>query len=193
MLAGAVGVGAAMLMPRAPACAASPRVDPRHVAAVQAAFERLGDRIAHRDRAVLVDFARPSAAPRLFILDMAAGTSHVMPVAHGRGSDPANSGWLRHFSNVPGSAASCRGAFASSEVYEGQHGRSQRLIGLDPTNDKALDRAIVIHSAWYAEPGMIATHGRLGRSEGCFTVSSASLPALLAALGPGRLLLADRF
>lgn len=160
---------------------------------MQAAFERLGDRIAHRDRAVLVDFARPSAAPRLFILDLAAGTSHAMPVAHGRGSDPANSGWLRQFSNAPGSAASCRGAFASGAFYDGQHGRSQRLLGLDPTNDKALDRAIVIHSAWYAEPDMIATHGRLGRSEGCFTVSSASLPMLLAALGPGRLLLADRF
>jgi hypothetical protein len=44
-----------------------------------------------------------------------------------------------------------------------------------------------------AEPDMIATHGRLGRSEGCFTVSSATLPMLLAALGSGRLLLADRF
>jgi hypothetical protein len=193
VMAGVLGVGASMLLPRLPARAAPAGIDPAHLSAVKAAFERLGERVIHRDRAVLVDFGRPSAAPRLHILDLVAGTSRPMTVAHGRGSDPANSGWLKHFSNVPGSAASSQGAYLSGEFYEGQHGRSQRLVGLDPTNDKAMDRAIVIHSAWYAEPDMIATHGRLGRSEGCFTVSSATLPILLAALGSGRLLLADRF
>lgn len=193
VMAGVFGVGASMLLPRLPARAAPAGIDPAHLSAVKVAFERLGERVIHRDRAVLVDFGRPSAAPRLHILDLVAGTSRPMTVAHGRGSDPANSGWLKHFSNMPGSAASSQGAYLSGDLYDGQHGRSQRLVGLDPTNDKAMDRAIVIHSAWYAEPDMIATHGRLGRSEGCFTVSSATLPMLLAALGSGRLLLADRF
>jgi hypothetical protein len=193
VMAGVLGAGASMLLPRLPARAARAGVNAAYLSAVKAAFERLGEHVINRDRAVLVDFGRPSAAPRLHILDLVAGTSRAMTVAHGRGSDPANSGWLKHFSNVPGSAASSQGAYLSGEFYDGQHGRSQRLTGLDPTNDKAMDRAIVIHSAWYAEPDMIATHGRLGRSEGCFTVSSATLPMLLAALGSGRLLLADRF
>lgn len=175
------------------AFAAPPTVRRVHLAAVKAAYDRLGRSVSLHDRAVLVDFALPSAAPRLYVIDLVAGTSRAMTVAHGRGSDPDNSGWLRQFSNQPGSAASSQGAYLSGELYDGQHGRSQRLLGLDPTNDKAMDRAIVIHSAWYAEPDMIAAKGRLGRSEGCFTVSSASLPMLLAALGRGRLLLADRF
>ncbi|HYV87763.1 MAG TPA: murein L,D-transpeptidase catalytic domain family protein [Candidatus Polarisedimenticolia bacterium] len=193
LLAGALGLGAGMLLPRVARAAAPATIDHTHVSALRAAFDRLGARIPYRDRAVLVDFAMPSAAPRLYLIDLLAGTSRTLAVAHGRGSDPANSGWLQHFSNVPGSEASSRGAYLSGDLYDGAHGRSQRLIGLDRSNDRALERAIVIHSAWYAEPDMIAARGRLGRSEGCFTVSSASLPLLLGTLGPGRLLLADRF
>lgn len=33
-------------------------------------------------------------------------------------------------------------------------------------NDKARQRAIVIHSAWYAEESVIKKYGRLGRSFG---------------------------
>lgn len=192
LVAGAIGVGASLLLPaRVFAAPKTPR--PANLSAVNAAFERLGSRIAHRDKAVLVDFAFKSAAPRLHLIDLEAGVTRTMPVAHGRGSDPTNSGWLQRFSNVPGSAASSQGAYLSGEQYVGVHGRAQRLIGLDPSNDNAFNRAIVIHSAWYAEADMIDTYGRLGRSEGCFTVSARDLPLLLGALGPGRLLLADRF
>jgi hypothetical protein len=39
---------------------------------------------------------------------------------------------------------------------------------------------------------MIAQHGKLGRSEGCFALSEQGLQAALAALGPGRLLFAGK-
>ena len=67
-----------------------------------------------------------------------------------------------------------------------------RVRGLDDSNSNAEARAIVVHSAWYAEPDVLASTGRLGRSEGCFALSSASLQEVLERLGPGRFLYADR-
>ena len=39
---------------------------------------------------------------------------------------------------------------------------------------------------------MLASMGRLGRSEGCFALSHASLDEVLQRLGPGHFLYADR-
>jgi hypothetical protein len=39
---------------------------------------------------------------------------------------------------------------------------------------------------------MVREHGKLGRSEGCFAVDAAQLPQVLARLGEGRLIYADR-
>jgi hypothetical protein len=193
LIGAAASLCAGLALPGPARAALSQRPSSDHRAALQAAFGRLGERIAHRDRAVLVDFSFPSAAARLHFIDLEAGRTRTLLVAHGRGSDPAHSGWLQRFSNRPGSAASSRGAYVTDALYTGQHGRSQRLIGLDPTNDQAHARAIVIHAAWYAEPAMIERHGVLGRSEGCFALGARDLGLLLDTLGPGRLLLADRF
>ena len=54
-------------------------------------------------------------------------------------------------------------------------------------------RAIVVHGAWDVSPKMVAQHGMLGRSEGCFAFVEADLPQVLARLGPGRLLLAGKY
>ena len=77
-------------------------------------------------------------------------------------------------------------------TYIGKHGTSRRLKGLDPSNNMAEPRAIVIHGAWYAEPEMVTSHGKLGRSQGCFAFSESDLPVILERLGPGRLLYADK-
>ena len=130
--------------------------------------------------------------PRFYLLDTTSGrvTSHL--VSHGRGSDPEHSGWLRRFSNSFGSNASSDGAYRTGGFYYGRYGRSMRVSGLDPSNSNAHARAIVVHSAWYAEPHVVAEHGRLGRSEGCFAMSYTSLQETLARLGPGRFLYADK-
>jgi hypothetical protein len=77
-------------------------------------------------------------------------------------------------------------------MYVGTHGRSMRLDGLDPTNSNALSRAIVVHGAWYVSEEMIRFSGVLGRSQGCFAVANSSLPEIMTALGPGRLIFADK-
>jgi hypothetical protein len=153
-----------------------------------AALSRHASEIPFRDRIAIADFAAPSAMPRFHLVDLESGETTTLLVAHGRGSDPEQTGWLQRFSNDPGSYASCDGAFLAADYYLGKHGQSQRLIGLDATNSNALDRAIVIHSAWYANKDMLVSHAQLGRSEGCFAVGEADLDLVFALLGPGRML-----
>jgi hypothetical protein len=160
--------------------------------AARAGLERTAGRIAHRDVVGVADFAQPSSTPRLHLVDMASGKIDTLLVAHGRGSDPLKTGWLSTFSNAPHSDATSRGAFVTGDYYVGAHGRSMRLIGLDPSNCNAEPRGIVVHSAWYVGPSVIESEGMLGRSEGCFAVSAEDLPTVLARLAPGRLLVSDK-
>lgn len=156
-----------------------------------AALDKHSSVIAVRDRIGIVDFSQPSREARFHIVDLAGGTvSAPLLVAHGKGSDPANSGMAQHFSNLVDSEASSRGSYVTGEVYYGKHGRSRRLIGLDPDNDRALERGIVIHAASYVSPAMVAMQGRVGRSQGCFAVNPREITQVLEALGPGRLLFA---
>jgi hypothetical protein len=184
-------LGAAASFAAAPALAQS-----RTLASVaREGLERHAGGIQHSDIVGIADFAAPSRTPRFYLVDLANGraTSHL--VSHGRGSDPAHTGWVERFSNEPGSNASSPGGYRTGAYYSGQHGRSQRLIGLDPENSNAEPRAIVIHGAWYVSDAMVRQHGKLGRSEGCFAFdeTNGSLNQILDRLGPGRLLYAGRF
>ncbi len=114
----------------------------------RAALDRHRDRVRTLDRVAVVDFAQHSSKPRFHLIDIAAGTTQSFLVAHGRGSDPTHTGWLKSFSNVPGSDATSEGAYLTGEAYDGAHGHSRRLIGLDDGNSNALSRGLVIHSAW---------------------------------------------
>ena len=167
-------------------------IDPALLQRALRAYERHRDQLSVRDYIGIADFSAPSRVPRFHLLDMANGKSRSMLVAHGRGSDPDHSGWVERFSNLPGSAASSQGAYLTGDIYQGKHGRSRRLVGLDPDNNNAEARAIVIHAAWYVSPDMVRQHGKLGRSEGCFAFSEGDLAAVLDSLGPGRLLYADK-
>jgi L,D-transpeptidase catalytic domain len=156
------------------------------------ALERHRDSIAHRDFVGVADFSLPSRTPRFHLVKLADGSVRSHWVAHGRGSDPARTGWLERFSNEPRSNATSAGAYKTGDLYVGAHGRSMRLEGLDPTNSNALSRAIVIHGAWYVNKEVIGYAGMLGRSQGCFAVADSSLPEIMTALGPGRLIYADK-
>ena len=145
-----------------------------------------------RDRIALADFSVASRDLRFHIVDLISGQSWSYLVAHGKGSDPEHSGFLQYFSNETGSLATSSGTYKTGDIYEGIHGRAMRLTGLDTTNDQADSRAIVLHSAPYVSEDHIATWGKVGRSEGCFVVAPHMLEAVLALLGPGRLLYADK-
>lgn len=179
-------------IPARPRVTVDPVIDPRIVARARAAFDRHRASLGEIDTVGIVDFAKASAEPRFFLLDTNSGRVSRHLVAHGRGSDPAHTGFLQRFSNLPGSEASSNGAYVTGDYYPGHYGRAMRVKGLDMSNSNAEARAIVVHSAWYAEPDVLASNGRLGRSEGCFAMSHSSLQEVLARLGPGRFLYADR-
>ncbi len=182
---------ASPLPPAAPVVAA-PDINPALLGGALDALASHAARIPHRDRIAIVDFGAPSLEQRLHFLDVVSGATSRLLVTHGSGSDPRHTGFLQRFSNDFGSNASSDGAFVTDAYYVGKHGRSQRLIGLDPTNNNALDRAIVIHGAWYANADMIRTHGKLGRSQGCFAVGEHDLDAMFGYLGEGRLIYAAK-
>lgn len=156
------------------------------------ALEQHRENIRHRDFIGVVDFSLHSRAARFHLLHLGEGSARSYLVAHGRGSDPAHTGWLQRFSNDLHSNATSAGAYRTGEAYAGAHGHSIRLDGLDPTNSNAASRAIVVHGAWYVSEAMIGRSGMLGRSQGCFAVATASLAEIAGALGPGRLIYADR-
>lgn len=156
------------------------------------AFQKHKNHLGGRDTFAVVDFAAPSRARRFHIVDAISGRSQALLVAHGRGSDPAHSGWLQRFSNSPGSAASSAGAYLTGDTYMGKHGISRRLEGLDPENSNVAARAVVIHAAWYVSPSMALEHGKLGRSEGCFAFSESDLDLVLNKLGPRHMIYANR-
>jgi hypothetical protein len=191
LMASAAGVAFAAA-PRARAAPLSTTISPSLMARARAALTKHRANIVYADRIAIADFSRPSNELRFFIVDLAEGgvTSHL--VAHGRGSDPAHTGWVELLSNVPGSYASSAGAYLTGDVYFGKHGRSMRLIGLDPMNSHAEGRAFVVHAAPYVTRNLARETGKIGRSEGCFAVSSESIDEVLRLLGPGRLLYADK-
>lgn len=114
----------------------------------------------------IIDFSLPSDTERLWVLDLveAKVLFHCL-VSHGK-----NSGDLmaKEFSNNPGSFTSSPGFYTTAETYIGKHGFSLRLDGIEKgINDKARERAIVIHGADYVSPDFVEKYGRLGRSLGC--------------------------
>jgi hypothetical protein len=167
-------------------------VNPKLFDRALAALDRHAARGVKRDRMAIVDFATGSSHARFHFVDLQANTARTMLVSHGSGSDPEHTGYLQRFSNIPESNATSQGAFLTADYYVGKHGQSQRLIGLDPTNDRALERAIVVHGAWYANADMIQKHGKLGRSQGCFAVGENELDNVFAHLGEGRMIFADK-
>ena len=181
-------------LPAAPRTVASaPRgIRPELFERATAALQRHSSRIRQQDRIAIADFSLPSSRLRFHFVDMESGATRAMLVSHGIGSDLGHTGMLQRFSNEVGSEATCEGAFLAANYYVGKHQLSQRLIGLDPTTYNALDRAIVIHGAWYSNPDMIAKHGKLGRSQGCFAVGERDLDTLFAMLGEGRMIYATK-
>ncbi len=156
-----------------------------------AALDIHDHRITRRDRMYLVDFKKFSGEERLYEVDLHGGGVTLMRTSHGRGSDPAHTGFPTTFSNEPDSHMSSVGAYATAGASHGaQQGPNVLLDGLEYTNNLARERAIIIHGADYADPAFLAREGKLGRSYGCFSVAHADLPALRERMGEGRLLFA---
>jgi len=167
------------------------RIRPELMDRAMAALDIHNGRITRRDRMYLVDFQKHSGEERFYEVDLEGGSVTMMRTSHGRGSDPEHTGYARSFSNTPDSHMSSVGAFATAGPNFGvQQGPNVLLDGLEYSNDRARERAIIIHGADYADPDFLAREGKLGRSYGCFSVAHGDLPALRERMGEGRLLFA---
>jgi len=147
------------------------------------------DEALRDDVLVVVDFSQPSTEERLWVVRPASGEVLLRThVAHGRGTGGL---MAASFSNVPESHQSSLGVFRGGETYVGKHGRSLRLDGLEPgINDRARDRAIVVHAADYATAAFADRVGRLGRSHGCPAVPPEDRDPLIRHLQQGGLMVA---
>ena len=122
--------------------------------------------LIQNDILTLVDFSLSANSKRLWVIDMSTNTVlyHSL-VAHGRNSGEE---FATAFSNKSESYQSSLGFYLTGETYQGKHGLSLRLDGLERgINDKARERAVVIHGADYVSDSFIKQHKRLGRSQGC--------------------------
>lgn len=117
-------------------------------------------------RLAVIDFSLSSNDERLWVFDLNSRQLLFSElVSHGRGSGDA---MASAFSNTPDSWQSSIGLFRTGNSYTGRNGYSMRLEGLEEgVNDKAFERAIVVHGADYVSEDFISENGRLGRSHGC--------------------------
>ncbi|WP_448671185.1 murein L,D-transpeptidase catalytic domain family protein [Pseudoxanthomonas mexicana] len=145
---------------------------------------RRGDADVPMRRLSVIDYSRPSTQPRLWVFDLEkARLLFEERVAHGRNT---GENLATRFSNATGSYMSSLGAFVTQEAYRGSNGYSLRLQGLEPGfNDKARERAIVIHGAPYVSDALVRSQGRLGRSLGCPAVSTAVARPLIDSIRGG--------
>lgn len=119
----------------------------------------------------VIDYSKPSTERRLWVFDLQSRELvYEELVAHGQGSGAT---MATQFSNENETHQTSLGLFKTDTTYVGKNGYSLRLDGLDKgINDRARDRAIVMHGAPYVSPEFVKKTGRLGRSWGCPAISA---------------------
>jgi hypothetical protein len=136
------------------------------------------------DLLTVIDYSLPSTEKRLWVLDLKKGEVlfHEL-VAHGAGTGEK---YATRFSNVMDSRQTSLGLFLTGGTYEGGNGYSMKLRGLDRgINDRAEERHIVMHGAWYVNPEHARRQGRIGRSWGCPALSQEIAPTVIDTIKGG--------
>ena len=114
----------------------------------------------------ICDFTLSSNIKRMWVID--TKTKKVVfntLVAHGMATGEE---YATAFSNIEESHQSSLGFYITAETYLGNNGYSLKLNGIDGSfNNKAYDRAIVIHGADYVSEEYARCNKRIGRSHGC--------------------------
>jgi hypothetical protein len=124
------------------------------------------NKLTNKNIITIVDYSKASFEKRLYVLDMSKGEIlfHTL-AAHGKNSGLV---YADNFSNAVSSFKTSLGFFVTGNTYNGNNGYSLKLQGCEKgINDKALQRAIVMHGANYVSEKFIANTGYLGRSHGC--------------------------
>jgi hypothetical protein len=140
-------------------------------------------KLGARQVITLCDLDLPSTEKRMWVIDLLEKKVLFNTyVAHGQGSGDE---YATVFSNRANTHASSMGFYVTGDTYEGDHGTSLHLNGMDEGyNDAAYDRGIVVHGADYVSSRYIALKNKLGRSWGCPAVpAELSLPIISAIEG----------
>jgi hypothetical protein len=99
----------------------------------------------NQDYVFVIDMRIPCYKKRFFVYDARKDSLLALGLtSHGIGSETFKGNLI--FSNIPNSKQSSLGKYKIAESYTGMWGFSYRLKGLDSTNNKALERAVVLHS-----------------------------------------------
>ncbi|MEI6628529.1 MAG: murein L,D-transpeptidase catalytic domain family protein [Alphaproteobacteria bacterium] len=132
----------------------------------------------------IVDFSQSSNTKRLYVIDMDKKVLLLNTyVAHGRNSGEE---FATFFDNKLNSFKSSLGFYITGNIYQGNHGLSMRLRGIEKgINDGAEQRGIVMHGAPYVSETFIKQCGRLGRSQGCPAVPQELCPQIIGFIKQG--------
>jgi len=144
-------------------------------------------KMSKKDVLTIADFSKPSSENRLFVIDMEQGKILFKTlVAHGRNSGLV---YATQFSNKPESNKSSLGFYLTMQTYYGGKGYALRLQGLEKgINDKAYERAIVLHGSDYVTSQFASSNGYLGRSLGCPAVPTKQTKPIINTIKNGSLL-----
>ncbi|MCC8143449.1 MAG: murein L,D-transpeptidase catalytic domain family protein [Tannerellaceae bacterium] len=140
----------------------------------------------NKELITLIDYTKPPTEKQMFVLDLEEKKIlHASHVLHGR-----NSGYTlpTSFSNEVNSNKSSLGFFVTEGTYHGKYGYSLVINGLEKgINDKAKERAIVIHGSKYADPKVLTTAKRIPRSLGCPAIPYDNYKEIIDAIKGGSL------
>ena len=130
------------------------------------------------DYVFLIDMSLPSGKNRFFVYNLKKDSlEHSALVAHGFGSTVKNSEDQLIFSNNDYSFKTSLGKYKIGNSYNGTYGLAYKLYGLDSSNSKAFERAIVLHSDVHMPAKEIYPY-KIFQSAGCPTVAPTFLPVL---------------
>ncbi len=145
--------------------------------------------LAKKPTVTIIDYSMPSTSKRMWVVDMKRNkVIYNTLVAHGSNSGGNHA---QHFSDVPGSLKSSLGVFVTGKTYQGKHGLSLTLHGLENgINGNAARRRIVVHGAHYVNEGTAKNLGRLGRSWGCPALETRLATPIINTIKDGSLVFA---
>lgn len=141
-------------------------------------------KLTQKNWMMVIDFSFHSLYRRAFLINLKTGQSQAFYVSHGMQSDNGR-GFATRFSNAPKSNMSSLGLYSTGGTYQGKHGMSLILNGLQKTNSNAVVRKIVMHPADYMNEQEMFAQGYGARSEGCPAFEPEFAPYIISKLKGG--------
>lgn len=128
----------------------------------------------------VVDFDKRGSQNRWFFIDLTTGQITSYKVSAGKGSVNQKTGMATRFSNKTGTKASSLGCAIAGGHYDGKHGDSIHIHGMESTNSNSCSRPLAVHQTKKYPAGT-------GRSNGCLAIAPRQRETIYNMLGSGGL------